>query len=301
MKVLITGGSGLVGTQLTKLLIKNNYDVVWLGRKSGIQNGITCYKWDYKNEYIDLKAFDGVTHIVHLAGAGVFDARWSSSYKQEIINSRVLATELLIKASSAFTSIKTCICASAIGIYGNSFNTELLKEEAELGKDFLAEVTKKWEIATEGFDSKNIRKVNYRIGIVLAKEGGALQSIAKPIKYFIGSPLASGKQIISWIHIEDLCRMILKGLQDDTLTGIYNAVAPNPVSNGKFTEMIGKVIKRPLIMPHVPSFALKIILGSEKAASVIQGISVSSSKIETSGFDFKYPILEDALKDLLLN
>lgn len=299
MKVLITGGSGLVGSKLTKLLTNTGYEVVWLSRNSGVKNGVTCYKWDYKNNFIDPKAFEGVTHIVHLAGAGVFEKRWSEEYKKEILDSRVKATELLIKKAAEFSSIKACVCASAIGIYGNSYNTIPLNENADLGNDFLAEVTQKWELALDKFKTTAIRTVELRIGIVLAKEGGALQSIIAPIKYFIGSPLASGKQIISWIHIQDLCGMILKSIQDETMTGVYNAVGPNPVSNKEFTEVAAKIINKPLLMPNVPTFALELVLGKQKAASVVQGIAVSSSKIESSGFRFSYPTIESALNDLL--
>jgi len=299
MKVLITGGSGLVGSELTKLLINAGYEVSWLSRNSGIKKGIKCYKWDYKSDFIDPKAFEDVTYIVHLAGAGVFEKRWSSEFRKEIIDSRVKSTELLVKKASEFPSIKACICASAIGIYGNSYNTILLNENANVGDDFLANVTKQWELAISKFNATNIRTVELRIGIVLAKEGGALPSIVTPIKYFIGSPLASGKQTISWIHIRDLCRMILKSIQDDTMTGVYNAVAPNPVSNKEFTKLVSKIINKPLFMPHVPAFALELILGKQKAASVIQGIVVSSSKIQSKGFEFTYPTLENALNDLL--
>jgi len=301
MKVLITGGSGLIGSELTKLLITNGHKVVWLSRSSGIKNGITCYKWDYKNDFIDTKAFDGVDCIVHLAGAGVFEKRWSEEFKKEIIDSRVKATELLVKNASECTSIKACISASAIGIYGNSYNTILLNENAELGEDFLADVTKKWELAVNKFESTHIRTVKYRIGIVLAKKGGALPSIISPIKNLIGSPIASGKQIISWIHIQDLCSMILKGIEDETIVGVYNAVAPKPVSNKEFTLTAAKILHKPIVMPHVPSFALGLILGKQKAASVVEGIAVSSSKIESSGFKFSYPTLENALNDLLKN
>ncbi|WP_018343181.1 TIGR01777 family oxidoreductase [Cytophaga aurantiaca] len=297
MKVLITGGSGLVGSELTKLLINAGYEVVWLSRNSGVKKGITCYKWDYKNDYIDAKAFEDVTYVVHLAGAGVFEKRWSSEFKKEIADSRIKATELLVRKAAEFISIKAFICASAIGIYGNSYNTSPLGEDAILGNDFLADVTKKWEHTTSKF--KDIgRTIQLRIGIVLAKEGGAYPTMMMPIKYFVGSPLASGKQIISWIHILDVCRIILKSIEDDTMTGAYNVVAPNPVSNKEFTLAAAKKINKPILMPNVPSIALEILLGKQKAASVIQGIPVSSSKIEASGFEFSFPTLGSALDDL---
>jgi uncharacterized protein (TIGR01777 family) len=297
--VLITGGSGLVGSKLTQMLLKRGYKVVWLSRRAGVKSGITCFKWDYKNNFIDPKAFEGVTHIVHLAGAGVFDNKWSTSYKKEIVDSRIKATEVLISAASDFLEIKTWVCASAIGIYGNSMDYKLHSETDPEGKDFLATVTKQWEYATNQVKRTNARLVQIRIGIVLDKEGGALPSMVSPIKYFIGSPLASGRQIISWIHIQDLCSIITKGLEDESMHGVYNAVAPNPVSNETFTKIIGEIIQRPIIMPHISAFILDVILGKERAASVIQGISVSSQKIEQTTFKFKFAHLKEALINLL--
>jgi uncharacterized protein (TIGR01777 family) len=297
--VLITGGSGLVGSKLTQVLLKRGYKVAWLSRVAGIKSGITCFKWDYKNNFIDPKAFAGVTHIVHLAGAGVFDNKWGTSYKKEIMDSRIKATEVLISAASAFSTIKTWVCASAIGIYGNSMDNKLHSETDPEGKGFLATVTKQWEQATSKVEQTNARLVQIRIGIVLAKEGGALPSMASPIKYFIGAPLASGRQIISWIHIEDLCSIITKGLEDVSMHGVYNAVAPNPITNEVFTKTAAEIMKKPLFMPNIPAFVLDVILGKERAASVIQGIAVSSLKIEQTNFKFKFAHLKETLIDLL--
>jgi uncharacterized protein (TIGR01777 family) len=297
--VLITGGSGLVGSKLTQILLKGGYKVIWLSRVAGIKSGITCFKWDYKNNFIDPKVFEGVSHIVHLAGAGVFDHKWSNSYKKEIIDSRTKATEVLISAASAFPAIKTWVCASAIGIYGNSMDNKLHGETDSEGKDFLATVTKQWEHATSKVEPINARLVQIRIGIVLAKEGGALPSMVSPIKYFIGAPLASGRQMISWIHIEDLCSIITKGLEDPSMHGVYNAVAPNPISNEVFTKTAAEIMKKPLFMPNIPAFVLASILGKERSASVTQGIMVASLKIEQTGFKFKFTHLKEALIELL--
>lgn len=298
MKILITGGSGLVGSQLSKLLIKKGIEVVWLSRSAGEKNGINSYKWDYKTKYIDTKAFEGVTHLVHLAGASVFEKRWSESYKKEIYESRIKTTELLAQHTSAMPQLKAFICGTAIGIYGNSLQTIPLVENANYGNDFLAKTTIDWEKAADSVEQSGIRTVKIRTGIVLAKEGGALAAMAQPIKLYAGSPLASGEQIISWIHLDDLCNIFIKAIEDERMHGAYNGVAPMPASNKTVTKAIAQQLKRPLILPNVPAFALNIVLGKEKAYSVVEGIPVSASRIQNEGFTFTYPTLEKALNNL---
>jgi uncharacterized protein (TIGR01777 family) len=300
MKVLITGGSGLIGTELTKLLKSREIEVVWLSRTPGIKNGITTYAWDYKKNFIDHAAFESVTHIVHLAGAGVFDKRWSSAYKKEIYDSRIRTTQLLVKATADINSIQAFICGTAIGVYGNSMNEVLLNENDSAGADFLARVTKDWELASKPLEERNIRTVKIRTGIVLAKQTGALPEMIKPIKLGIGSPLASGKQIISWIHIEDLCEIFTRAIIDPTIFGIFNGVAPHPVSNATFTKAAADILGKRLLFPNVPKFVMNMVLGKEKAASVVEGIAASASKIQKQGFVFKYPNIKEALTDLLL-
>lgn len=299
MKILITGGSGMVGSQLTKILKNKGIEVVWLSRTAGSKNGIQSFKWDYKAKFIDTNAFDGITHLVHLAGAGVFDKRWSLSYKKEIYESRIKTTELLADYLPKMQQLKAVICGTAIGIYGNSLQTIPLEENANNGTDFLAKTTVDWEKAADLFEMSGIRTVKIRTGIVLAKDIGALPAIIQPIKSYIGSPLASGEQIISWIHLEDLCNIFVKAIEDERMAGSYNGVAPAPVSNKVFTVTAAKILKKPLILPNVPSLALNIILGKEKADSVIKGISVSASKIQQEGFIFKYPTIDTALNNLL--
>ncbi len=301
MKVLITGGSGLVGSKLTQMLISKGIEVVWLSRNAGVKAGIVGYAWDYKKDFIDSNAFTGVTHLVHLAGAGVFEKRWTKAYKKELCDSRIKATELLVREVAKYPNIKTCVCASAIGIYGNSLNTILLAEDAPVGTDFLARLSNDWELATEAFNNIHLRTVKFRIGIVLANEGGALPSILAPIRACIGSPLASGAQIISWIHIEDLCNMFVHALEDDTMNGVYNAVAPNPVTNKEFTVQSARALQKPMFMPNVPAIALKIVLGTKKSFSVIEGIAVSALKVQHQGFVFKFDAINKALMHLLQN
>ncbi len=300
MKVLITGGSGLVGSELTKQLKSRGHEVVWLSRTAGIKNNVTCYAWDYKNNFIDPAAFSGVTHIVHLAGAGVFDKRWSETYKKEIYDSRIKTTKLLAEKTVGIAGLQAFVSGSAIGIYGNSMNDRMLEENTPAGNDFLAEVTKDWEDATALFEQRSVRTVKIRTGIVLAKHAGALPAMITPIKYGIGSPLGTGKQIISWIHIKDLCGIFAKAAEDESMHGAYNGAAPYPVSNEEFTKTAAIILHKPLVLPNVPAFAMNIVLGKEKAASVIEGIAVSALRIQKQGFAFKYPRLKEALSDLLI-
>ena len=299
MKILITGGSGLVGSRLTQMLINKGIEVKWLSRTAGKKDGIDCFRWDYKTNYIDEKAFEGVTHLVHLAGAGVFEKRWSASYKKEIYDSRIKTTQLLVQYLPKVQSLKAFVCGTAIGIYGNSLQKNLLEEDAGNGSDFLAKTTVDWEKAADTNIPPGIRTVKIRTGIVLAKDAGALPAMVQPIKFLIGSPLASGEQIISWIHLDDLCNIFIKAIEDEGMNGVYNGVAPTPLSNKVFSKTIAAVIKKPLIMPNVPAFALNVILGKEKAYSVVEGIPVSSAKIQKAGFTFIFPTLEKALNDLL--
>lgn len=300
MKILITGGSGLVGSRLTQILINKGVEVIWLSRTAGKKNGIVCFKWDYKTNYIDEKAFEGVTHLVHLAGAGVFDKRWSPSYKKEIYDSRIKTTQLLVRYLPKLAQLKAFVCGTAIGIYGNSLQSILLEEDAAHGSDFLAKTTEDWEKAADSNIQPLIRTVKIRTGIVLAKDAGALPAMVKPINFYIGSPLASGEQIISWIHLDDLCNIFVKAIEDESMSGAYNGVAPTPLSNKIFSKTIARVLNKPLIMPNVPAFALNILLGKEKAYSVVEGIPVSSTKIQKAGFTFIYSTLDKALNNLLV-
>ncbi|MBC7451502.1 MAG: TIGR01777 family protein [Cytophagales bacterium] len=299
MKVLITGGSGLVGSRLTELLTAKGIEVVWLSRKAGIRNGIVSYEWSYKKKNIDPEAFNGVTHIIHLAGAGVFDKRWTDEYKKEIIDSRIETTKLLFEHIESMDLVSSFISGSAIGWYGNRMDDKRMVESDAPGSDFLANVTKQWEAAADVFTTKGIRTVKIRIGIVLAKEGGALPAMLAPVKLSIGSPLASGKQMVAWIHIDDLCGIFMKALEDTSMQGVYNGVAPNPLPNALFMRTCADVIKKPFFMPRVPALILELILGKEKAMSLIQGINVSSEKVEAKGYAFKFRDLAAALKDIL--
>lgn len=294
-KVLITGGSGLVGQCLTQKLLQKGYEVVHLGRTAR-STPVQTYAWDIPESKLDPAVFDGVEHVVHLAGAGVADKPWSVSRKQEIMNSRVKGTELLLDAMDwPAKKPKTLISASAIGYYGDAGMT-LCTEETSPGNDFLAEVCKEWEAAAAPADAFT-RLCTIRIGIVLSEQGGALPKMMLPFKLFAGSVLGSGKQMMSWIHLDDLCDMIIFLIENEDCVGAYNAVAPLPVAHYSFMKALGHTMKRPLWM-WVPGFVLKLVLG-EMAATVLASQFVSNEKIQQAGFRFEYDNVYKALKQLL--
>lgn len=294
-KILIAGGSGLIGKQLTNTLLKRGYAVAHLGRSTS-GGKVPTFIWDPEKGTYDKDAIEGVDVVVNLAGAGVADKRWTKDRKKIIKESRVKSVALLSKMIEN-SSVETVIGASAIGYYGFS-KEKIFNESDPSGSDFLARVTREWEEAYQTIHMQGKRLINFRIGIVLAKEGGALQEIAKPIRYFVGAPLGSGAHVLSWIHIDDLCAMFVQAIEVKEMKGVYNAVAPNPVTNKEITYAIAKKLKRPILVPFVPAFALKIMLG-EMAGIVLNGSTVSSKKIETTGFAFSFPHLEGALHDLL--
>jgi uncharacterized protein len=295
--VLITGASGLIGTRLTQLLMEKGYIVSHLGRSSG-NSSIPSFRWDIKKQIADAEAFKKIDTIIHLAGAGVAERRWTEQRKKEIIDSRTMSTQLVFNTLKKIdNSVKNFICASGTGYYGTE-QTDYVNETSPAGSDFLAKVTKRWEEEADKFSSLGIRVVKMRIGIVLSDKGGALAELAKPIRYFVGAPLGSGKQYLSWIHIDDLCELFIKAISDQSMNGAYNAVAPQPVTNREITKAIAKELNRPLILPAVPGFALRMILG-EMAEMVLTGSKVSGEKIQKTGYKFKYPSLDNALRNLL--
>jgi uncharacterized protein (TIGR01777 family) len=295
--VLITGASGLIGTRLTKLLTAKGYTVSHLGR-SRKDGAVRSFVWDVDKKFIEDEALSGVDSVIHLAGAGVVDKRWTKARKAEILNSRIQSTQLLRTAlEKNHTKVAAFISASAIGYYGFE-DTAWIDEEHVPGKDFLADVTRQWEAEVNKVSEIGIRVVKLRIGIVFSKEGGALQSMVRPVKYFVGSPLGKGDQYISWVHIDDLCDMFIKALEDPAMKGAYNAVAPVPVTNKQLTKIIARKLNRILLMPPVPKFVLKLILG-EMADIVVTGSKVSSEKIKAAGYQFRFADVNKALDDLL--
>lgn len=299
-KVLISGGSGMIGTELARTLTEKDYEVALLSRNpESNTNGYKAYKWDIKSGYIDPDAFENTNYVVHLAGADVAEKRWTEKRKEEIVKSRTASAHVLYKwLKENPHAVEAFISSSGISYYGLDAAPKPLVEESRPGNDFLAEVTKAWEKSADKVGTLDIRVVKFRIGIVLSNKGGALVELAKPVKLGAAAPLGSGDQIMSWIHIQDLCNMLVFALENPRLEGVFNAVAPHPVSNSYFTKETAKILKKPAFLPPVPAVLLKLILG-ERASIILDGMHVSSQKIEEEGFNFTYPNLIPALKNLL--
>ncbi|WKK65382.1 TIGR01777 family oxidoreductase [Lutimonas zeaxanthinifaciens] len=299
LKVLVTGGTGAVGKELCAYLTDQNFEVSILSRSKNENSNYKSYLWDYKHSLIDKKALKNCDYIVHLVGAGIADSRWTPERKREILDSRIKTTSLILKALSGMNhKVKAIISASAVGYYGQINSDKTFVENDAPGTDFVAKVCKKWEEESRKFEAIGIRSVQLRIGIVLMKKGGALEKMAQPFKYNVGAILASGKQIIPWIHIEDLIKMIHQGIQSTEMRGPYNACSPQPVDNSTFSKLLAKTLGKPIWLPNIPGFVLKIILG-KRSVLATRGSRVSSEKISDTGFKFSYPELEPALSDLL--
>lgn len=297
--VLITGGSGLIGSRLTHFLQKSGYNITHLSRSRKGDETVKTYTWDLDREEIEMEALTTADFIVHLAGANLADKRWTDKRKKVIIESRTKTAGLLLKKlAGADHKVKAFISASGIGIYGSENKEQELDEHSPPGEDFFSEVTVKWENAVEKISTLGVRVVKIRTGLVLSTEGGALPKLMLPVKLGVGAALGSGNQVYSWIHIEDLCRIYLEAIENENLNGPINAVAPNPVTNKEFTRSLARVLNRPLLLPNIPSFVLNTIFG-ELATAVLGGSKISSNKIQKTGFKFKYNDLDAALTQLL--
>lgn len=292
-RILIGGGSGLIGTRLTELLTQKGYQVRHLGRTPK-EGAIRTFAWDINKKTIDERAFEGVTAVINLAGANVNGKRWTDEYKKELIDSRIISTRLLADfLNNKPHNVKNFLCGTAIGYYGLANNTTPYRETDLPATDFMAHLVSDWEHEASKVNDPGIKVAFIRTGIVLSSKGGALQEMSRPVKLLVGAPLASGKQIVSWVHLDDICRIFIHILEND-LSGPYNAVAPEPASNDAITKAIAKALGKPLLLPNIPAFVLKIILG-EMGNAVVNGSTVSADKIRSTGFEFQYPTLESAI------
>lgn len=304
MNVLITGGSGLVGTRLTEILLERGFTVSHLTRKveEKTMGGkpLKTYVWDIKKGVIDEKALLEADYLVHLAGAGIADENWSNERKKEIIESRTKSIDLIVNKLKILPhKIISFASASGIGYYGADTGNEHISEQHTPGTDFVADCCIQWEAAADKIQALGIRTVKLRTGIVLSEKGGALPKLTQPVRWGVGAALGTGKQWQSWIHLDDLCEMYIKSLTDQQMTGVYNAVAPNPVTNRDLTNMSAQVLNRPFWMPSVPKFALKLVFG-EMASIVLGGNYVLNQRIkQETDFDYKFVEVKGALEDLL--
>lgn len=301
-KVLITGGSGMIGSALSDKLTAEGIEVNHLSRYKSKISKYPIYTWNISEGLIEEGAFDNVDCIVHLAGAGVADKRWTDHRKKVLTSSRIDTANLLFETlKKTENQVKSFISASAIGIYGFDTGSIVQTEDRkQLGDDFLATLTKKWEDAADQFKNLNLRVVKLRIGPVLSTQGGLLERLVPIAKFGLASPIGSGDQYMSWIHMKDLTDIFMRAITDQKLSGAYNAVAPNPLTNEALMKTLAEVLNRPFILPNVPKFALKMIYG-ELAATITGGNRVSSVKIEKSGFQFRFHELRQALEDLFPN
>lgn len=295
-KILITGATGLVGTELKKQLLNQGYEVNTLSRKDN--SDPNNYLWDvYKGE-IDANCLNGVNAIIHLAGEPVAEKKWTEERKQQIIDSRVKSTELLFKAIKLTPEhqVKSFISASAVGYYGDC-GDEILIEESQNGYGFLAECCKLWEDAVDQGKKLSLRIVKLRTGIVLSTKGGALPQLDKPVRLFAGAALGTGKQWTPWLHIDDMVAMYIYALETFNMENSYNACAPFPVTNEGLTKAIAKHLHRPFWPIKVPRKGIELLMG-ERAEAVMMSNNTSAQKILDTGFKFKFTHLDDALKQL---
>lgn len=304
--ILITGGTGLVGKAVSHLLIEKGHDVVVLsrGRATTAKDHYRQAHWDPDKGVIDVAAVQTADYIINLAGAGVADKRWSKKRKQEIIDSRVRSGELLVKTlKENDNNVKAVVSASGIGWYGGdekrSRDKKAFTEDDPADQEFLGKTCQLWEGSVAGVkDLPGKRLVVFRIGVALSKKGGAFKEFIKPIRIGVATIFGNGRQVISWIHIDDLARLFLFAVENNTIDGVYNAVASQPVTNKNFMLKLAKKVKGNFSIPfYVPSFVLKIVVGG-LSIEVLKSATVSNTKISQAGFQFLYPAIEPALNNL---
>jgi len=295
MRVLVTGATGLVGSQLVKTLKSQGHEVLRLVR-GGAESGDVA--WNPSKREIDKSKLEGLDAVVHLAGENIASGRWTAEKKEKIRNSRVEGTKFLSETLASLDAPPdVLVSASAIGYYGDRCD-EVLTEKSSSGQGFLAEVCREWESATAAAMTKGIRVVNVRIGVVLSTKGGALQKMLPPFKMGGGGKLGSGKQYMSWIALDDLIGVIQHAITNSELTGPVNAVAPDAVTNEEFTSALGSALHRPTIFP-VPGFAVHLLLGEMADELLLSSARVTPEKVLASGYAFKHPHLQPTLVEIL--
>jgi len=294
-RVLITGGTGLIGSYLRNELHRRGYETAILSRRSG--PGLV--KWDIEKEFIAPDAFDGVNHIIHLAGENIADKRWSESRKKSILESRTKSAELILsELKSRNIHLKTFVSASAVGYYGAVTSDIPFVETSPTGKDFLAMVCQKWEQSADAFTKVADRVCILRTGLVLAPDGGLLKRLLMPAKMGVSVVFGNGRQFMPWIHIKDLCNLYIKAIEDSNFNGIFNAVSPNSVSNKEFSNILGRALGKRQLLIKIPLLAVSMAFG-ELGCILLTGSKISAKKTIESGYNFEFTDLEKAFRDLI--
>lgn len=296
-RILIAGGTGLIGRQLSRRLQEQGYEVVLLSRSKRVTGKGRSYYWDPDKKLVPKEILNSCEFIINLAGENIGAKRWSSKRKRAIVESRISPAKLLFSNLEDTSPLSAYITASAIGYYGALTSETNFRETDSAGKDFLGQTCKKWEEAADDFLRKGIRTVKIRTGIVLTTEGGALKKLILPIRWGFGAALGSGKQYMPWIHMDDLCNIYLQAIEDEKMAGPYNAVAPEQVSNKEFTRKAAQALHRPFWLPNIPAWLMKLFFG-EMSVILLTGSRISSEKIESTGYAYSFPNLESAFQEL---
>ncbi len=300
-RIIITGATGLIGRNIFRKLIEKNFDLIIFTTdtkksKEMFPEAIEYVKWNMSLTDDWSKNLNNIHAVIHLSGAPISGKRWSSKYKERILSSRIFTTRQLVTAfKQCKEKPKVFISSSAVGYYGSSLNNEFI-ESSPAGKGFLADVCKQWEDETAKAEILGIRRVNIRTGIVLAKDGGALPKMIFPYKLFLGGPIGTGRQWMSWIHIADLVNIFVEAIENENLSGAVNATAPNPVTMNKFAKTLGSILNKPKFF-KVPSFVMKALLG-EAASIILEGQKVLPKKLLDGNFNFQFSDVECSLKDI---
>jgi uncharacterized protein (TIGR01777 family) len=303
--VLITGGTGMIGRRLSAMLLEKGYEVIILTRDpgkphEGADPRLKYAAWDVNANTVDREAIASADHIIHLAGAGIADKRWNNKRKQEIVDSRTKSAALIIEALRDTTNhVRTVVGASAIGWYGPDTPTsrqEGFREDAPAYRDFLGQTCKQWEESMRPVTELGKRLVMLRTGIVLSRSGGALDEFKKPLRWGLASILGDGKQVMSWIQLDDLCKLYIAAIENQQMTGAYNAVSPIPVTDKELVLTLAEQLRGKRFTPiHVPAFVLQLALG-EMSIEVLKSATVNANKILATGFHFSYPDIISAIK-----
>ncbi len=299
-KVLIAGGTGLVGTRLSQLLNEKGYDVVHLSRKKNPKAVYPTFVWNTKDGTIEEESFQGVEYVINLAGTGIADGLWTTSRKKLLIDSRVKGAELLANAIKALAQKpKAYLSAAAIGVYGDRGN-EVLTEESAIGKEgFMVQCCREWEAAIENVATvTGIRTVAFRIGIVLSTKGGALAKMLLPLNFFTASYFGTGEQWYSWIHIDDVCQFFIDAMEKEEMEGVYNSTSPNPLTNKDLTKRMVKALGKKAVVIPAPTAALRLGMG-EMADVVLNSNKILPKRLEALGISFQFPTFEEAVIDVV--